>query len=218
MCLLPYCEQKERRLTVLKNRIERMKMQCLGIGPLMLLPFLANYLFLPLSIYLLSLRASEDAVATFAWKELSIFFPLMSVWWILLLLERRMQEQGEIFFLYERTGWLDVLLYYVLYVLVFFPLCIWFMNQWSDMIWFYNYLDLLGEAFFLSCWVYLLCHMSGAIVAPFITVLVFSLFLDGRLYMYLERYGMDAWLSAGGYMVVGILCLLLGMTFQNVHG
>lgn len=196
-------------------RIERIYLQFRGIGIPMLIPLLVNYIILPLTLFILAKSGDYKGVEEYAWTLAFLFIPLMSVWWMVLVMEKCLDEQGELFYLYEQSKWIDVLLYYLLYLLLIFPLCQYFMNRWFDEFWPADIAALFAQCFFSVCLVYLLCYMTKSVVISFIAILAFTLYINGRLSLLLEQLGMSAWISAPGYSIVGFLCLLLGMTFQK---
>lgn len=197
------------------NRIERIKLQCRGIGMPMLIPLFFNYVILPLSVFILASSGDYQGAEEYAWRLSFLFIPIMSVWWVILVMERSLEEQGELFYLYEQRKWVDVLLYCLAYFLLITPLCLFFMNQWPDEFYPEDFITLFTQCFFSVCLVYLLCMMTKSVVISFVTILAFTLYIDGRIYYILERYGVENWTSGGGYCIAGILCLLLGMTFQR---
>lgn len=196
-------------------RAERIYLQCRGIGAPMLIPILADYIILPLTIFVLAKYGDYKGAGEYALTLSCLIIPLMSVWWVVLVMEKSLEEQGELFYICERRKWVDVLVYYMLYILLSLPLCQFFMNKWFDDFWPEDIAALYAQCFFSVCLVYLLCYMTKSVVISFITILAFTLYINGRLALLLERFGMSNWISGPGYMVVGILCLLLGITFQK---
>lgn len=195
--------------------MERMYLQCRGIGIPMLIPLLANYIIFPLTVFLFAQSADYRGAEEYAWELSSLFIPIMSVWWIILVLEKSLEEQGELFYLYERAKWLDVLIYYIAYILFIIPICLNFMNRWPDEFYMEDFVSLFAQCFFSVCLTYLLCFMTKSVVVSFVTILAFTLYAEGRLYILFERFGMERWISGPGYFVVGIFCLLIGITFQK---
>lgn len=200
---------------ILSAYIEKIGFQYRGMGSVMLVPLAINYLMLPFTAFVLERSSDIYDSVTLVWNQLSLFVPLMATWWVILILEKSLNEAGELFHLYEKTKWLDVIVYYILYLLSVLPLCLHFMNKWPDDIYLSDYGEIFAQAFFSVCLVYLLCFLSRSIMISFVTVLIFSLFIHGRLYLILERFGATAWISGFGYVIVGILCLLLGVTYQK---
>lgn len=196
-------------------RMERMYLQCRGIGIPMLAPLLANYIILPLSVFLFARSGDYQGAEEYAWRLSFLFLPIMSVWWVILVLEKSLEEQGELFYLYERAKWVDVLLYYFAYLLFISPLCLHFMARWPDDFYPEAIAMLFAQCFFSVCLVYLLCFMTKSVVVSFVTILAFTLYAEGRLYFLFERFGMANWISGPGYCVVGLFCLLIGITFQK---
>ncbi len=181
----------------------------------MLIPVFVNYIILPLTIFALAKCGDYMEAEEYAWTLAFLLIPLMSVWWVVLTMEKCLEEQGELFYLYERKKWVDILCYYVLYSLMVCPLCQYFMNQWFDTFLPSDIAALLAQCFFSVCLVYLLCAVTKSVVISFITVLVFTLYINGRLFTILERFGLHKWVSGPGYLVVGMLCLLISITFQK---
>lgn len=195
--------------------IEKIYLQCRGMGIIMCMPIAVNYVILPFTVFVLERNSDIYDSVTLVWNQLSLFIPLMSVWWVVLILEKNLNETGELFYLYEKTKWLDIIVYYVMYLLIMLPLCLYFMNRWPGEIDFYNYGELFAQSFFCVCLVFLLCFLTRSIVFSFVTILVFNLFIHGRLYFILQRFGAAGWISGGGYVMVGLFCLLLGVSFQK---
>lgn len=202
---------KERMIT----RAERIYLQFRGMGAPMFLPILADYIILPLTIYVLAKSGDYRGAGDYAYTLAFLLLPMMSVWWLILVMEKCLEEEGELFFLYERGKWVDVLWYYLTYLLLILPLCQYFMNRWFDTFWLSDIAALLAQCFFSVCLVYLLCFMTKSVVISFVTVLAFTLYINGRLFTILEQFGLYQWVSSSGYLVTGIVCLLLGITFQK---
>lgn len=196
-------------------RAERIYLQSRGIGIPMLIPVFVNYVILPLTIFVLEKSGDYMKAEEYAWTLAFLLIPLMSVWWVVLIMEKCLEEHGELFYLYERKKWVDILCYYSLYCLMIYPLCQYFMNRWFDEFWLSDIAALLAQCFFSICLVYLLCVITKSVVISFATVLAFTLYINGRLFTILERFGLNNWISGPGYLVVGILCLLISITFQK---
>lgn len=199
----------------LLNRLERIYMQWRGIGKIMFIPILANYIVMPCSIFLLSQKADQYDVADLAWNQVVLFIPLMSVWWIVLVLEKCINVNGEIFHLYESKKWLDVIFYFFLYMILSCPAAVFLMTQWEDEFDAAFFVEMAARCFFSVCLVYMLCYVTKSIVLSFVSILGFHLFIDGRLLTILERFRLENTISVMGYLVTGVLCFLIGVTYQK---
>ena len=132
------------------NRFDRTALQWRGMGPLKYLPFLVCYVL----IYILQSAGTTYHLLDTMWNQIALIYPIMAAWWTALCVEPVMGQEGELFGLYERNKWVDVLIYFVLYDIMIVPVCLWIMNRWPDYIYPEDFIGLFIQCFFSACLVY----------------------------------------------------------------
>ena len=105
------------------NRFDRTALQWRGMGPLKYLPFLVCYVLVPVTIYILQSAGTTYHLLDTMWNQIALIYPIMAAWWTALCVEPVMGQEGELFGLYERNKWVDVLIYFVLYDIMIVPVC-----------------------------------------------------------------------------------------------
>ena len=136
------------------NRFDRTALQWRGMGPLKYLPFLVCYVLVPVTIYILQSAGTTYHLLDTMWNQIALIYPIMAAWWTALCVEPVMGQEGELFGLYERNKWVDVLIYFVLYDIMIVPVCLWIMNRWPDYIYPEDFIGLFIQCFFSACLVY----------------------------------------------------------------
>lgn len=92
------------------NRFDRTALQWRGMGPLKYLPFLVCYVLVPVTIYILQSAGTTYHLLDTMWNQIALIYPIMAAWWTALCVEPVMGQEGELFGLYERNKWVDVLI------------------------------------------------------------------------------------------------------------
>ena len=133
------------------NRFDRTALQWRGMGPLKYLPFLVCYVLVPVTIYILQSAGTTYHLLDTMWNQIALIYPIMAAWWTALCVEPVMGQEGELFGLYERNKWVDVLIYFVLYDIMIVPVCLWIMNRWPDYIYPEDFIGLFIQCFFSAC-------------------------------------------------------------------
>jgi hypothetical protein len=163
------------------NRFDRTALQWRGMGPLKYLPFLVCYVLVPVTIYILQSAGTTYHLLDTMWNQIALIYPIMAAWWTALCVEPVMGQEGELFGLYERNKWVDVLIYFVLYDIMIVPVCLWIMNRWPDYIYPEDFIGLFIQCFFSACLVYGIACLVRSVAVSFLAMLIFNLFLNGRI-------------------------------------
>lgn len=198
---------------------DRMSLQWKGMGITKFLPVFVCYILVPVIAYVIGLHDELNYKADIFWGQVMLFYPLMSAWWPVLMMDISLGADGELFSLYERNKWADVLVCYVAFLMLIAPMCSWMLNQWPDDIDPFAFWDLLSQCFVSVCLVYFLSCCFRSITLSYIVVLILSLFgRGGRVAEILGAFNIDSESAVAPmtFIVLGVICLILGKQSQEL--
>lgn len=200
--------------------MERMLLQWKGMGIVKYVPFVVCYLLVPVTIYILTLYDdAHDYKADIAWGQIMLFYPIMSAWWITLVMEISTNSDGELFYLYEKNKWADALICYVAFLISVLPICLYMLNKWPDDIYPFDFVELFSQCFLSVGIVYLISCFLKSITISFTIMLVFNMFTHGRISDIVDNLSGDYIaqyiFTSIPFLVLGIICLLLGKSAQE---
>lgn len=200
------------------NRFDRTALQWRGMGPLKYLPFLVCYVLVPVTIYILQSAGTTYHLLDTMWNQIALIYPIMAAWWTALCVEPVMGQEGELFGLYERNKWVDVLIYFVLYDIMIVPVCLWIMNRWPDYIYPEDFIGLFIQCFFSACLVYGIACLVRSVAVSFLAMLIFNLFQNGRIsYILVDNLDLQTGNIFGpaALILTGVIFLILGKEMQE---
>ncbi len=200
--------------------MERMLLQWKGMGIVKYVPFFVCYLLVPVTIYVLTLYNDANPYkAEIAWTQIMLFYPIISAWWITLVMEISTNEDGEVFYLYEKNQWADALICYAAFLVSILPVCLCLLNKWPDDIYPSDFAALFSQCFLSVGIVYLISCCLKSITVSFTVMMVFNMFIHGRISEIVDslsdNYIAQHIFTAIPFLVLGIICLLLGKTAQE---
>lgn len=161
-------------------RCEKVFLECKGIGMLFFVPILVDYVLLGLAVFAGSLAgyALDYAYSGECFK----YIPIMAPWWMLMTFREYVEGEGhELLFLHDKGKVWDMVLLFLLYLVMWFPLWKLFEVIWCQ--------DTLGAesavTFFVMLFVRCLFYYGTAfallvltkqLTFPFLFVLVYAIF------------------------------------------
>lgn len=199
------------------NRFDRTVLQLRGMGMVKYVPVLVCYILVPVTAYLLQRAGTDYDLIDTLWEQILIIYPVMAGWWIALSMEMVLCQEGEIFGLYERNKWMDTLIYYGLYIFMLLPVCAWMLNQWPEYTHLEEFLGLFMQCFLSCCLIYFVSCLVQSVAVSFVTILIFNLFLHGRVEYVLFDMEIKSELifSPVTFLIAGVICLLIGKELQE---
>lgn len=201
----------------LKLWLERLKFQWQGCGKLMYIPFLVNYIIFGLTVYVIAKNSPNDTVTSVFVTQMYYFVPIMSVWWIMLILQEYVESDGhEVLWVYDKNKVWDVIAYTVFYIVSLLPhLDIGLVYLDVEM---ETFLLIFAQCIFYSGVTFALSMMTGSIVSGFVFAIAYTLYIKGRLSEIISAMEMYGLMSKGGYLFAGVIFFILGMTFSFQGG
>ena len=193
---------------------ERLYLQWRGIGKLKYVPFLVNYLILPVSIKILGSAPGQYDEPYYFFELAFYFIPFMSVWWILMIMQEYVEGMGnEVIKIYDRQKVFDIVVYFVLYVISIQPL-----YKYAKLYWEADDLTMqliISQGFFYLGISYLIIILFKSIVAAVVPIFMFTLLSGLHFSNIAERMHINDFRTVGGYVVIGGICLMLGVIMQT---
>ena len=114
--------------------------------------------------------------------------------------------------MHDRNKWVDIIVFYLGFLLMILPVCFWMLNTWPDWVYPEDFLDLFSQSFLSNGLSYLVFGVTRSVTASFVGVLVLNLFLDGRIRNILEMLGLelDTLMAPLPFVVLGIVMMIVG--------
>ena len=197
----------KRKLTLWSEKIY---LQWKGLGRIKFLPFIANYIILPIFV-LVCAGTSIIYDEGFYFSQYGVFFiPFMSVWWIIMVLQEYVEGTGsEVIRMYDRIKLPEIMIYFLFYLVLMLPLftiankC-WDTNMDEIILMVTQCVFYLGIAYFM---IFTFNSILGAII-PILTYTLFSMSIIGDV---IEKFQINDFRNSIGYVVVGSILIILGI-------
>lgn len=207
---------KEYWIKLLRNMYFQLK----GIGIFVLVPPVGLYLLVPLSNWITyEFYKDMDMLYMNILKECQFFLPLLSVWYILFMLEHYAEEPGhELLYVGGWNKLCQLLLPYVGFLLLMLPLFIVYTLLFPELWWLYLKLAIIQFLYLAA--VYLLAFIAGKIVFCVMAVLCYTIYvimgdtmgIGAISYLRLQlAMGWDLWGELKGFLLAGVLLLGAGL-------
>jgi hypothetical protein len=189
--------------------IEKLFLQWKGVGKVMYLPLLINYIILPLFCIICG-KSSITYDEHYYFIEYGFYFiPFLSVWWILMVLQEYMEGIGhEVIWIYDRHKFIDILTYFILYVIAMIPLFLWVHKYW--LIDNSTIILLLSQSFLYFGITYFMIFTFHSILTAIVPIFAYTLFSDTLLSNLIDTLKIYDFRNTRGYLFIGICLLILG--------
>lgn len=198
----------------LNNRYMHIMLQWKAMKPIKYVPFVTNYILLPITLYLLSKQVGNDRVDLYFSQLTYLFVPIMSVWWILLILHEHIEGNGaEVLWIYEKGKLFDVLVFWGIYIISLIPGILYSFTLW--LFDFSFYLQIISQSFFYAGAIYMLSFIFKSISTAFIPIFAYNMYADNRIFNILEKVNLKQIQSSGYYFFAGIICFGIGITYHQ---
>lgn len=193
----------------LKFWLEKIYLQWKGLGRIKFIPFIANYLVLPIFV-LVCARTSIIYDEGYFFSQYGTFFiPFMSVWWIIMVLQEYVEGTGsEVIRMYDRIKLPEVIVYFLSYLISMLPLFIianriWNTNKDEIILMVMQCIFYLGVAYFMI-------FSFSSILAAIIPILIYTLFSMSIIGDVIEKFQINDFRNSLGYIIVGMILIVLG--------
>ncbi len=188
-------------------------LQWRGMNKVKYIPFLANYIILPLSIFIYK-RVIPESYEEFVESQMFMFIPLFSVWWEMILMRSYVEGgEKELLWMYKKNIVLDIMVYFVVYLVFQFPIFWYVLNYTERGI---VYLPLLLSQCFLYAGAFYGGSMAFCSITPsFVAVLAYTLYAQGRVAELLSVVKGEGVQTLVYYLIAGIVFFIFGATFRN---
>ncbi len=198
----------------LKNKMTRILIQWRGMKWLRYIPFLVNYFILPGTLYAFSKFVDNYELENYFVQLSFLFIPIMSIWWIVLILHEYTEGKGsEVLWIYEKGKLTDVLIFLAMYILSLIPFMLCAMNVLMVDIALFG--QMFAQSFFYAGTIYMLAFMFHSVTAAFIPVFAYNLYAYDRIYQLLEKANINSIQSSGYYLFIGIIFFGIGITYHK---
>ena len=184
-----------------------------GMGRLKYLPFIVNYIIIPVSLYIywkMDAKYFTDHIN----EQIFFFIPIMSIWWEILLLQQYVEGEGrELLWIHKQNKLLDIMVYFILYIVSLFPILKFVMDKMDDS---YEVIPLLlAQCFMYTGVVYMFCLIFSSVAIAFIPIFVYTLFADNRISLMLSYDAVGSIQTPMYYMFAGVIFIMFGGTYNK---
>ena len=186
-----------------------------GMVRLKYLPFIVNYIIIPVSLYIYW-RMHVEYFTDHIKEQVFFFVPIMSVWWEILLLQQYVEGDGrELLWINNQNKLFDIIVYFILYIISLFPILKFVMEIMEDG---YEVIPLLlAQCFMYTGVVYMFCLIFSSVAMAFIPIFVYTLFADNRISLMLSYNAVGSFQTPMYYMEAGIIFIILGLIYKRYH-
>lgn len=192
--------------------------QLKGIGMFALVPVFVLYILLPvMNIFAYHFQGSGNIEQLYdnILRMGQYFIPLMSVWWLLFVLEHYIEEpMHELLYLDYRVKLGEFLLLYFSFLVLMIPPFLIYTRIFPVLWWLFLKLAIMNLFYFASA--YGTSYFLGKIIPGVILVIFYTIYViaagrqEGALFMLSLLTGQELWQAMWGYLLAALLLLLLG--------
>lgn len=179
----------------------------------MYVPLAVNYILLPVTVYIMARSSMSHKISIAFVEQLYYFVPVMSVWWIMLILQEYVEGDGhEVLWVYNKNKICDVLAYTALYLISLLPhldIGVMYLDVYIE-----NFTFLFAQCIFYSGVTFFLGMATRSVVPGFVFALAYTLYSSGRISEIMDAVNLRSLDSERGYLFSAAVCFVLGMTFS----
>lgn len=197
----------KRKLTIW---LEKIYLQWKGLGKIKFLPFIANYIILPIFVLVCARISGIYSKGIYFAQYGSFFIPFMSVWWIIMVLQEYVEGTGsEVVRMHDRIKLPEVIIYFLFYLISMLPLFTIANKYWDTNM--DEIILLVTQCIFYLGIAYFMIFTFRSILAAIIPTLTYTLFSMSIIGDIIEKLHINDFRNSLGYVVVGVILLVLGI-------
>ena len=111
---------------------EKIRLEWRGLGKTKYLPFIVNYIVLPLFVVVCANASYMNKEDYYFAENGSYFIPFMSVWWMILILQEYVEGIGsEVIRIYDKNKMPEMFFYFAIYILSIIPISVFAVKVWK---------------------------------------------------------------------------------------
>lgn len=197
----------ERRLSAW---FEKVRFEWRGLGKIKYLPFIVNYIILPLFVVVCAKASYMNNEDYYFTENGSYFIPFMSVWWMILILQEYIEGIGsEVIRIYDRNKMPEMFFYFGVYLVSIIPVSVFSMKVWKVDI---ETIEMfIAQSVFYFGVVIFVTFTFRSILAAVVSVLGYTLLSKSIFDEIWEKFKLNDFRDVKGYVFVGICLLVLGI-------
>lgn len=190
--------------------LEKIYLQWKGLGKIKFLPFIVNYIVLPIFVLVCAGTSIIYDEGFYFAQHGGFFIPFMSVWWIIMVLQEYVEGTGsEVIRMYDRIKLPEVIVYFLFYLTSMLPLFTIANKCWSTNM--DEIILIVNQCVFYLGIVYFMIFTFNSILAAIIPILTYTLFSMSIIGDIIERFQINDFRNSLGYVVVGGILMILGI-------
>lgn len=189
---------------------EKIRLEWRGLGKTKYLPFIVNYIVLPLFVVVCANASYMNKEDYYFAENGSYFIPFMSVWWMVLILQEYVEGIGsEVIRIYDKNKMLEMFFYFAIYILSIIPISVFAVKIWKVDV---DTIEMfMAQSVFYFGLIIFMTFTFRSILAAVVSVLGYTLLSQSILDEIWEKFRLNDFRDVKGYIFVGVCLLILGI-------
>lgn len=189
---------------------EKIRLEWRGLGKTQYLPFIVNYIVLPLFVVVCANASYMNKEDYYFAENGSYFIPFMSVWWMILILQEYVEGIGsEVIRIYDKNKMPEMFFYFAIYILSIIPISVIAVKVWKVDV---DTIEMfMAQSVFYFGLIIFMTFTFRSILAAVVSVLGYTLLSQSILDEIWEKFRLNDFRDVKGYIFVGVCLLILGI-------
>lgn len=189
---------------------EKIRLEWRGLGKTKYLPFIVNYIVLPLFVVVCANASYMNKEDYYFAENGSYFIPFMSVWWMILILQEYVEGIGsEVIRIYDKNKMPEMFFYFAIYILSIIPISVFAVKVWKVDV---DTIEMfMAQSVFYFGLIIFMTFTFRSILAAVVSVLGYTLLSQSILDEIWEKFRLNDFRDVKGYIFVGVCLLILGI-------
>ena len=189
---------------------EKIRLEWRGLGKTKYLPFIVNYIVLPLFVVVCANASYMNKEDYYFVENGSYFIPFMSVWWMILILQEYVEGIGsEVIRIYDKNKMPEMFFYFAIYILSIIPISVFAVKVWKVDV---DTIEMfMAQSVFYFGLIIFMTFTFRSILAAVVSVLGYTLLSQSILDEIWEKFRLNDFRDVKGYIFVGVCLLILGI-------
>lgn len=189
---------------------EKIRLEWRGFGKTKYLPFIVNYIVLPLFVVVCANASYMNKEDYYFAENGSYFIPFMSVWWMILILQEYVEGIGsEVIRIYDKNKMPEMFFYFAIYILSIIPISVFAVKVWKVDV---DTIEMfMAQSVFYFGLIIFMTFTFRSILAAVVSVLGYTLLSQSILDEIWEKFRLNDFRDVKGYIFVGVCLLILGI-------
>lgn len=189
---------------------EKIRLEWRGLGKTKYLPFIVNYIVLPLFVVVCANASYMNKEDYYFAENGSYFIPFMSVWWMILILQEYVEGIGsEVIRIYDKNKMPEMFFYFAIYILSIIPISVIAVKVWKVDV---DTIEMfMAQSVFYFGLIIFMTFTFRSILSAVVSVLGYTLLSQSILDEIWEKFRLNDFRDVKGYIFVGVCLLILGI-------